>query len=240
MGLRIVKNCDGSFRRTWHGRISIKGKKRECNLGVEIAGTIPTDGAGNVQLSRKGDTAFERSRKAAHKAFETWRRETQKDPAELMRRAHKARTGEDLEGLPLSKLYANWSAVSRGKEPTPEWCAMVKGWFDDFAAFAQAEARKHHKRCETANDLTPEICKAWFDHVKATYTWETTLKMKHLISGTFTRLQGLGLARINPFSNMQLRGGGNGGNKKISRKALTADETERLMNLARGTDIYRL
>ena len=240
MGLKIMPDGKGGWRKTWHGRVSVKGTKRTTNLNVPIAGTIPVDELGNVDLSRQGDEKFEQSRKAAQKAFDAWRKETQKDPAEMVRKAYKARTGEDLEGLPLSKLYANWQSVSRGKDPTPGWCAMIKGWFDDFAAFAQAEARKHGKRCETANDVTPEIATAWFNHVKAAYTWETVLKMKHLISGTFTRLQGLGLSRINPFSNMQLRGGGNGGNKKVSRKALTEAETERMLDLARGTDIYPL
>ena len=240
MGLKIVKNADGSFRPTWYGRISVRGKKRETNLNVPIEGAIPTDSVGNVRLTATGDADFERSRKAAKKAFVAWCRETQKDPAELQRKAYKARTGEDLGGLPLSKLFTNWQRVSRGKAPTPAWCAMVKGWFDDFAAFAQAEARKHRKRCETANDVTPEIATAWFNHVKAAYTWETVLKMKHLVSGTFTRLQGLGLSRINPFSNMQLRGGGSGENRKVSRKALDATETERVLELARDTEIYPL
>ena len=240
MGLKIVKNADGSFRPTWYGRISVRGKKRETNLNVPIEGAIPTDSVGNVRLTATGDADFERSRKAAKKAFVAWCRETQKDPAELQRKAYKARTGEDLGGLPLSKLFTNWQSVSRGKAPTPAWCAMVKGWFDDFAAFAQAEARKHRKRCETANDVTPEIATAWFNHVKAAYTWETVLKMKHLVSGTFTRLQGLGLSRINPFSNMQLRGGGSGENRKVSRKALDATETERVLELARDTEIYPL
>ena len=240
MGLKILTGRDGTPRDTWYARMRVRGKERKTNLNVPIEGTPPIDEAGNVVLSRRGDAAFERSRRAAQKAFDAWRRESRKDPAELQRKAHKARTGEDLEGLPLSKLYANWQSVSRGKDPTPGWCAMVKGWFDDFAAFAQAEARKHHKRCETANDVTPEIATAWFNHVKAACAWETVLKMKHLISGTFTRLQGLGLSRINPFANMHLRGGGGGANRKISRKALTEEETERILDLARDTDIYPL
>ena len=132
MGLKIVKNADGTFRPTWYGRISIKGKKRETNLNVSVDGRIPVDKTGNVRLTAKGDAAFERSRKAAKKAFDAWRRESQKDPAELQRKAHKARTGEDLGGLPLAKLFANWQNVSRGKAPTPAWCAMVKGWFEEY------------------------------------------------------------------------------------------------------------
>ena len=96
MGLKIVKNADGSFRPTWYGRISVRGKKRETNLKVPIEGAIPTDRVGNVRLTATGDADFERSRKAAKKAFAAWCRETQKDPAELQRKAYKARTGEDL------------------------------------------------------------------------------------------------------------------------------------------------
>ena len=215
MGLKIVKNADGTFRPTWYGRISVKGRKRETNLNVPIDGNIPVDESGKVRLTGQGDAAFERSRKAAQKAFAAWRRESQKDPAELQRKAHKARTGEDLEGLPLSKLFANWQIVSLGKTPTPGWSAMVKGWFDDFTTFAQSEARKHHKKCETVNDVTPEIASAWFNEIKAKFAW-------------------------NPFSEMNLRGGGTGENRKVSRKALTEAETERVLDYARDTDIYPL
>lgn len=241
MGLKIYKYADGSFRPTWFGRISVKGRKRVVNLNVPIAGNIPVDRSGSVRLAAKGDKAFERSRMEARKAFEAWRRETQKDPAELQRTAHKARTGEDLEGLPLSRLYDDWKGnVIRAKEPSPGWCRMVKEWFSRFATFAQGEARKHRKRCETINDVTPEIASAWFNHIKATYSWETVLKMKHLISGTFTRLQANGQARINPLMKIQLRGGGVGENAKVSRKALNEAETERVLDCARDTEIYPL
>lgn len=76
MGLKIIKNADGTFRPTWYGRISVRGRKRETNLNVPLAGDVPTDAAGNVALSRKRDNAFERSRKAAQKAFEAWRKES--------------------------------------------------------------------------------------------------------------------------------------------------------------------
>ena len=168
MSLKIQKNADGTFRSTWWGRLSVKGKRRETNLGIPIEGTIPVDAEGNVRLSAKGDAAFEKSRKAAQKAFEAWRKEMQKDPAELQRKAHKARTGEDLEGLPLSKLYTYWRHnVIRAKNPSAVWCGVIKNWLTRFAAFCQAEARKHGKRCETANDITLEIASAWFEEIKA-------------------------------------------------------------------------
>ena len=238
MSLKIQKNADGTFRSTWWGRLSVKGKRRETNLGIPIEGTIPVDAEGNVRLSAKGDAAFEKSRKAAQKAFEAWRKEMQKDPAELQRTAHKARTGEDLEGLPLSKLYTYWRHnVIRAKNPSAVWCGVIKNWLTRFAAFCQAEARKHGKRCETANDITLEIASAWFEEIKASYAWETVSKLKHLVSSTFISLHANKLAAKNPFANIQLRGGGTGENKKVSRKALTADELEKVLAYARGDEV---
>ena len=75
MGLKILRNTDGTFRATWYGRISVKGKKRETNLNVPIDGNIPVDESGKIRLTAKGDAALERSRKAAQKAFDAWRKE---------------------------------------------------------------------------------------------------------------------------------------------------------------------
>ncbi len=241
MSLKIMPNLDGTFRPTWYGRLSVKGQKKTTNLNIPIEGTIPVDSKGNVCLSAKGDEAFEKSRKAAQKAFEAWRKEAQKDPAELQAKAYKARTGEDLEGLPLAKLYDYWrNNVIRAKTPSETWCGVIKNWLSRFSSFCQGEARANKKRCETVNDVTLEIASAWFEHIKGAFAWETVSKMKHLVSGVFASLHSNGLARKNPFANIQLRGGGTGENKKISRKALTVEELEKVLDCAKDTNIYPL
>ena len=236
-----MKNADGTFRPTWYGRISVKGRKRETNLNVQIDGTIPVDESGKVRLTEQGDAAFERSRKAAQKAFAAWRRESQKDPAELQRKAHKARTGEDLGGLPLSKLFSNWDSLIRDKTPTETWCGVVKKWISDFVEFCQAEARQRHTICETVNDVTPEIASAWYETLKTKFAWKTVKTKKNLISGIFARLHNTGLARINPFASIQSRGGGSGENRKITRKPLTIAELDKVFELAKADNqIYPL
>ena len=104
MGLKIIKGRDGSTRPTWYGRVSVKGRLVTQNLNVPIEGEIPLDESGHPILSVKGDKAFERSRREAQRAFDLWRKETRKDPAELAAKAYKARTGVSAEGIPLSKL----------------------------------------------------------------------------------------------------------------------------------------
>ena len=241
MGLKIMPNSDGTLRPTWYGRISVKGQKRTTNLNIPIAGTIPIDQSGKVRLTAKGDEAFERSRKAAQKAFAAWRREAQKDPAELQRKAYKARTGEDLGGLPLSKLYDNWKNLIRDKSPTETWHGVVQTWISSFVKFCAEEAKKRKTKCETVNDVTPEIASGWYEELKANFAWKTVKSKKNLISGIFARLQATGLARINPFATIQSRGGGSDKNRKVSRKALTVEELEKVLECAKAdAEIYPL
>ncbi len=230
MGLKIMRNADGTIRETWHGRISVKGVKRTTNQNVPIEGTVPTDADGNLLLSAKGDAAFERSRKAAQKAFEKWRKENHEDPAELQRKAYHARTGEDLNGVPLASLYVRWCKVKRERKPTEGWQKMIGKWFGRFAAFAGNYARRNRTRCETINDITPEIAEAWFEEIKKTYSWETVTKMMALMRGAFRRFSTSG--RENPFAGIILRGGGSGGNKKISRTPLEAKHLAGVVTLA--------
>ena len=239
MGLKILKDADGNPRTTWYGRISVKGKKKESNLGVPIEGRIPTDASGRIKLSAKGDAAFERSRRAAQKAFRKWRTEAGKDPADLQRKAYKARTNTDLEGLPLAFLYKRWIGIKRERKPTEGWKDMMKTWFERFAEFASKEAKRHHARCETVNDITPEIAGAWFDDIKKNYSWETVTKMMILMRGAYRRYSTSGLA--NPFDDIIVRGGGTGKNRKVSRKPLETKHLERLFEIAREDDfIYPL
>ena len=231
MGLKILKDADGNPRMTWYGRISVKGRKKEANLGIEIEGRMPRDAAGNINLTLKGDAAFERSRRAAQKAFNKWRVEVRKDPADLQRKAYKARTNTDLEGLPLAHLFRRWCEIKRERKPTEDWKAMMKTWFERFAKFASAEAKKHNARCETVNDITPQIAGAWFDEIKGHYAWGTVTKMMILMRGAYRRYSTSGLA--NPFDDIIMRGGGTGRNKKVSRKPLETKHLERLFSIAR-------
>jgi len=229
MGLKIMRNADGTIRETWHGRISVKGVKHTYNLGVPVEGRIPMNEDGDILLTAKGDEAFERSRSRAQVAFEKWRKEARKDPAELQRAAYQARTGEDVNGVPLSKLFTRWCRVKRARKPTAEWQKMMGLWFGRFATFAGTYARHHGLRCETINDVTPEVAGAWFEEIKKSYSWETVIKMMVLMRGAFRRYSTSG--RPNPFADIVLRGGGANESRKVSRKPLETKHLERLFSL---------
>ena len=243
MGLRIVNGRDGKPRGTWYGRISVKGSMRETNLNVPIAGTIPTDEAGNVLLSKTGDEAFERSRMAAQKAFDAWRKATKTDPAELERKAYKARTGISLDGTPLSHLAAAWRGITRTYTPTEHKLKLYDATFARFRTFARkfctewnaAHPNKKPVRCETINDVTPEMAKAWFDEICAEYAWETVKNQMSLLSGAYSRFSTSG--RANPFKGI-IKRNREEATRRVKRQPLTPEQLARVFKASRNDDFF--
>lgn len=233
MGVMILKDAKGAMRRTWYGRIIYKGKANVKNLNVEIRGVVPKDENGNVKLSAQGDEAFERSRKAAQRELEAWRKATRTNPAELQDSAYKAHTGIDKSGVPFGKLIEKWEALKRQRTPTPERARNARVTFQRFADFARAYAEKNGKRCDTLNEVTPAMVSAWFDAIKGAFAWGTVKDMMHLMSGAFKRWSTNG--QSNPFADIVLRGSKKAGEekKRTERKALTPEQFARLMECSR-------
>ena len=238
MGIKILKDPNGNFRRMWYGRLMYKGRLNETNLNVEIKGAIPLDENGNVKLSVQGDEAFERSRKAAQRAFDAWRKETRVNPAELQESAYKAHTGISGAGVPFPDLIKKWKELKRQRKPTAERTRNAEVTFKRFADFARAFAAENGKRCDSLNEITPAMASAWFDSIKDTYAWGTVKDMMHLMSGAFKRWSTNG--QTNPFSDIVLRGSKEAGEekKRTERKALTAEQFSRLMEYARANERF--
>ena len=225
-------------RPTWYGRISVKGRLRYTNLNVPIEGEVPLNGKGAPVWNVKGDCAFERSKRAARRAFDRWRNETKKDPAELAAKAFKARTGISVEGVPLAKLADLWESQNRTYTPTENWRRAVRRWFGRFCSFARNHAAENGARCETINDVTAEIARAWFAHLKVTFAWETVTKQMSLMRNSYRRYATGG--RFNPFEDVVMRNR-DVANARVSRKPLSATETQRLFDCVHGNDkVYPL
>lgn len=236
MGLVIYKGAKGTLRPTWWGRVNYKGKAHEKNLGVQIAGVVPMDDCGNVALSQTGDKAFEQSRKAAQRVLEAWRKAIRTNPAELQESAYKVHTGVSLAGVPLAKLIEKWQGMKRQYTPSPGRVSFTRSTFDGFAKFAREYANNRGKRCETLNDVTPEMAAAWFDSIKATFAWGTVKDKMHIMSGAFRRWSTNG--QTNPFGDIVLRGNKEAGEekKRTERKALTPEQFARFMDAARENE----
>ena len=236
MGLKIYRGANGTLRPTWWATVVYKGQQRSTNLGVAIAGEVPTDEKGNPALARRGDKAFERSRAAAQRALEKWRREMRVNPAELQESAYKAHTGVSLAGVPFAKLIDKWLALKRQNAPTAERVRNTRLTFKRFGDFARNYAEERGRRCETLNDVTPEIAAAWFEKIKDEFAWATVKDIMHLLSGAFKRWATNG--QNNPFSDILLRGNKKAGEekKRTERKALTDAQFSRLLDCTRENE----
>ncbi len=220
----------------------VKGRAYAANLNVPIEGVPPTNGAGRILLSQKGDEAFEHSRKEALKALSKWKKclttDNKKLKEDFISRAYKAKTGISLEGIPLTKLYEKWQEKTNAESPA--WSQAVGTWLHRFALFAS----KHGgKRCQTLNDITPKIASEWLEELKKNYTWETVSKIWGLMRGMYTDYvvnYGMKEKGENPFKKLR-HGPGDKGNERVPHRPLTTKELQRLFECAQDDkQIYPL
>ena len=237
-GLKILTGADGKPRsKYWYTRFTRRGEKVDVSLAVAIKGKPPTGADGRIDLKGRGDAAFERSRKAALDALAEMRtaaRTTGKtkavkdaETADLVNRYHRARTGKAIESPRLDALAELWQGLARDKAPTAERTRAAVSAFSRFATFAKGYCRSNGGRCETIDEITPEITAAWFAEIRDAYAWGTVKDQWHLLRKAWTRWHIY--ASKNPFESVVIRNGKTG-NAKIERRPLTEAELVRLFD----------
>ena len=243
-----MRGRDGAPRETWYARFTRNGQKVNVNLCVPIRGKVPLDAEGNFNVGGKGDEAFEKSRKAALKALAemekaaktTGKTQAVKDAetADMINRFHRARTGKAIESPRLRDLPTLWNDLERTYTPTAERVRTARANFARFEKFARAYCRANGGNCDTIDEITDEIAKAWFASLKAEYAWGTVKDQWHLLSNAWVRWHVH--AQKNPFGKVMLRSG-NGENAKVERKPLTEAELARLFNATEDApQVHRL
>lgn len=167
------------------GIICRNGGHEYINLGVPLAGTIPTNEGGYPSLSAQGDEAFERSRRAAQRAFDKLMRTNRKrTDADLAAEVLEARTGQKAEGVALDDMGKTWISA-QPKKSNAAWRQTELNWFDGFAKCARREARRLGRPCDGVKDITPEIVAAWIDRIKKAYSYETVKRQIQLMGSAF-------------------------------------------------------
>lgn len=234
MGLKILKNEGGEFRRIWYGRLNRNGRKVDIKLDVDpIAGTIPETASGQWDKDARGDDAFEASRKEAERAFNALikgdgkRRKT----LEKLENERRALTGQGFGRTSLASLFPKWEALMRQHPVTDNRREMVRATFSSFATFADTFARKNGKSCTALEDVTPEMAGAFFEKIKTSCAWETAKGRFSLLKNAWKRFARS--TEPNPFEGVILRGGSKGATARISRVPLTLDQAKRLFEIVR-------
>ena len=233
MGLRILINGNGEPCRTWYGRFTRNGQKFDRSLEVAVEGEIPLTAAGRWNSHARGDAAFEKSKRAALKAFASLvgsdgdqRKRIKRAEAQLL-----ALTGQQVGKTPLSSLAAKWVALERNRKPTLLRVNAAKRTFSSFAVFAAAYALEHGFRCVNLEDVTPEIAKAYYDKLTGQYAWGTVRERYGTMRNAWRRWA-RSADRSNPFGEIIVRKGEDD-TGRISRVPLASDEIARLFDIVR-------
>ena len=242
-GLKIMTDRAGQIlSRYWYARFTRQGEKRNVRIApkVEIKGNPPRDANGRIDLKGRGDAAFEKSRKAATDALAKMREAAKTtgktkavkdaETADLVNRYHQARTGKAIESTRLDALGELWRGLERNYKPTAERTRAAERTFARFAAFAADHCRAHGGKCETVDEITPEIAAAWFSALREQYAWGTVRPMWHLMRTSWTRWHIY--AGTNPFGNVVVRNR-EASAAKVERRPLTEAELSRLFDATR-------
>lgn len=235
MAIKILKNKDGSFRRTWYGRLTRNGRKVDVKLDAgPIRGEIPTTPDGQWDRAAQGDQDFERSRAEAEKAFEALVKGDGKRRRSLERLENERRalTGQGFGRTPLASLFTRWNAIKRQKQPTEIRKGIAKTTFSAFASFADTFARKNGRSCSALEDVSPEMAAAFFERLRGQYAWETAKGRFSLMRNAWRRFA-RATGETNPFDGVILRGGATDERGRISRVPLTLQQAKRLFDIVR-------
>lgn len=237
MWIRIKKNKDGSVRPTWFARVSKNGRKKDINLKIRIEGKIPLDKEGKLDPFGDGDEKFVASRERALKEAKRIEKQAEKvkDDIQASKNIYSARTGASINAVPLSKLMEKWEGKARTYTPSKTSQSLARVTFKDFEIFARNFAEAKGGICHTLDDITPELAKAYFDHLFSQYAWKTVKDKFSIIRDAWTRWHVLDF--VNPFQNVVVRNR-EIKNATISRRPLTEHEIKRLWEVTRSDQLF--
>lgn len=236
--LKILYGRDGSMRGEWYVRYRRNGMRVDANLHVPIRGKVPLDAKGQINLLAKGDAEFEKSRKEALKAFSKLQATAKgnQDTADLYEAAIRMRTGKPSKGLPLDDLAKKWVEM-KGDSVTEDRKKSSTTKFNNFVTFAKLYAAKSNYKCNTLDDITPELTIAWRDDLKKKYAWDTVKDYFHLLSGAWERWHYRNTEVGNPFKGI-LGKNNDAKHAPIPHEGLTEEQIERLYDVSRSDEFF--
>ena len=247
MGLILLKDRDGGYRRTWYAIMSINGKRTSRALKTPLRGRIPTDDAGRFSLALAGDAAFEKSKADALAELDAENRSRREDGASARRNA---------EALGVRTIRISDLADENAKrkryaliEGTPGF-KHNKSVYDILAHFANWNAsrpkKRNAKRCYLLSDIDGELVREYYAEISKWQSWQTFRKYVFILKSVFRNFTGGAIA--NPFEVEYGEYKGKrsefGDKTEVAHKPPSAEQMARAWEYARSrTDkpyLYRL
>ena len=259
MGLILLKDRDGGYRRTWYAIMSINGKRTSRALKTPLRGKIPTDEAGRFSLAIAGDAAFEKS-KADALAELNAENKSRKEGGANSRKNAEALGVRTVRIANLAKENAKrkkYALVEGARE-----YKYNKSVYQILAHFAEWVAKrpkkKNAKRYYLLSDIDGELVREYYARISTDQkdkegnvtekgqSWQTFKKYVFILKSVFKHFTGGAIA--NPFQieyeEYKGRKSEFGDKASIAHKPPTAEQMARAWAYAKTrTDkpyLYRL
>lgn len=227
MGLKLIRDVGGTYRRTWYATMRIEGKLTSRVLHIPVRGKIPVDASGRFSLRIRGDDAFEKSKAAAMTALSHILDSCKDDPAHLEKIAYNKATGSRLVDVPLSELPKRWRLQPKRRGTSETWLGVADTYFERFAKFARSQdLPKGIKSATTVNGISQELAQAYLVQLEGEYSHETVKKQIRLLSSAYELWATSG--RPNPFAGFF---GRNDKKDEIPHEPFSRAQLDRILEL---------
>jgi integrase len=227
MGVKLMRQRDGTLRAHWYGVYGDGGARKVVNLGVTWKGTPPASGS----LRDPGDKDFERSREKAEDALARHVEEARhKGRAEhLTERLIESKTGRPVEYADIQDLPRSWRTLGRESMPSDRYLSACDAHFNRFADFM----RDRNPAAVRLYEVTPEDAAGFVALCRKTLAPATAKYGVRLLNKALARFLPVGTA--NPFAAFVGRRT-NGESGIVHRKPFTPEELRALLAAARDDD----
>lgn len=200
MGLKLMKDNHGEYRRIWYVTMHVNGTARLTSrrLKTPLRGKIPLDANGRFSLNLEGDIAFEKSKAAAMAEWEsirntarTMKAEERNFPGYAECEAYRKLTGKAIENHRIEDL-AELNACRRQYALTSDRrdCRYGLSVYKILQHFAKWCARyskdkSPKEKCEKLTDIKPEVVEAYFGEIYKVQSRSTFLRYVFFLAGTY-------------------------------------------------------
>lgn len=198
MGLILLKDRNGEYRKTWYAAIIVNGKRTSRALKTPLRGKIPLDEYGRFSLNLTGDASFEASKAAAKAELESENRD-RKDSSATSRR--------NAEALGVKPIRISALADENAKRRKYKLVIGSEGYkynksvYDILAHFAKWTAsrpkKRNRKKYNLITDIDNELVREYYAEISQRQSWQTFRKYVFILKRVFRDLTNGVIA--NPF-----------------------------------------
>ncbi|MBQ2625011.1 MAG: site-specific integrase [Kiritimatiellae bacterium] len=201
MGLKLMKDNHGEYRRIWYATMHVNGTARLTSrrLKTPLRGKIPLDENGRFSLNLTGDAAFEKSKAAATAELKAvldtareMKAEERNSPGYAESEAYRKLMGRSIENYRIADL-AELNASRRPKHiltSDKRKCRYGLSVYKILEHFAKWCARYSNgkpraQKCVKLTDIRRSVVSAYFSEIYEVQSRSTFLKYVFLLASTY-------------------------------------------------------